>query len=361
MARPVQKEKFIRKFGRFVRRFFIWIIVTALVLAIGLLILIHMLVKGPSPYVKELFVTSAMETSVGGILAKIYLTDEEIAEIQQKNSTEEITELTNTSLIHYEANKNTFSADEDETVMLGDEAVPVDPDGDGIDVFDVKGSTFVGKMMIVYDPSRVRVGVCNSFAEGSYGLTLSQICQKYNAVAGINGGKYDDETGMGTGGQPEGIVFAGGQHLFGDPDAVSTVYGFNNDNILIVGSMSPNYAKAIGIRDSVSFGPSLIVNGKAANFTGTSSGLNPRTAIGQREDGAVLMLVIEGRQSYSVGATYADLIDIMLEYGAVNAANLDGGMSSTMYYNDEFIIQSASMSESRRIPTAFIVLPKEEN
>lgn len=351
----VTKEKFIFKFGRFVRRFFIWLLSTALVLVLGLLLLLFIVIYGPSPYVKELFVVSAMESSVGGILAQIYLTDEEIAAIQAKNSTEETTEITDVSLIHFESNKTTYSGDD--SIMGGAE---IDPDGDGIDVFDVNGPTYIGKMMIVYDPSRVMVGVCNGFAETAPGLTLPQMCQKYNAVAGVNGGKYNDETGMGTGGMPEGVVISEGKLLMGDMYGVYTTYGFTEDNVLVVGSMSPAYALSIGVRDAVSFGPTLVVNGSAANVYGASSGLNPRTAIGQREDGAVLLLVIEGRQSYSIGATYADLIQIMLDYGAINAANLDGGMSSTMYYNDELIIESASMSDSRRIPTGFVVKPLEE-
>ena len=114
----------------------------------------------------------------------------------------------------------------------------------------------------------------------------------------------------------------------------------------------------MGIRDAVSFGPALIVNGEAANYSGVGGGLNPRTAIGQRADGAVLLLCIEGRRSSSMGATMADLIDIMVQYGAVNAFNLDGGMSSSMYYNGEEIIDNANIRQDRAIPTAWVVLPQ---
>jgi exopolysaccharide biosynthesis protein len=88
-----------------------------------------------------------------------------------------------------------------------------------------------------------------------------------------------------------------------------------------------------------------------------NSGLNTRTAIGQRADGSVLLLVIEGRQTSSLGATYADLINIMLEFGAVNAANLDGGMSSSMAYQGEEILKNSSVSATRDMPTAFIIMP----
>ena len=99
----------------------------------------------------------------------------------------------------------------------------------------------------------------------------------------------------------------------------------------------------------------LVSNGEPVSSDTLLSGVNPRTAIGQRADGAVLLLVIEGRQARSLGATYADLSDIMLQYGAVNACNLDGGSSSTLWFDGEYINSSASLIGDRRIPTAFLV------
>lgn len=108
------------------------------------------------------------------------------------------------------------------------------------------------------------------------------------------------------------------------------------------------------IQWACSYGPVLIVNGEPVNAK-LSSGINPRTAIGQREDGAVLLLVIDGRQITSLGATMEDLTEIMLEYGAVNAVNLDGGSSSQMIYKDETMNVNASVRGPRAIPTAFLV------
>ena len=85
-------------------------------------------------------------------------------------------------------------------------------------------------------------------------------------------------------------------------------------------------------------------------------GVGPRTAIGQRKDGTVLFLVIDGRQpGYSVGATLRDIQNIMYEEGAVIAANLDGGSSSTLYYNGKVINKPADLLGERMIPTAFVV------
>ena len=117
--------------------------------------------------------------------------------------------------------------------------------------------------------------------------------------------------------------------------------------------MTANQAKDLGIRDALTFGPALIINGEPQADYG--SGLNPRTAIGQRADGAVLLLVIDGRQPGSLGACHADTTEIMLSFGAVNAANLDGGSSSLMVYQDEVISNKSGLTGDRNLPTCFLV------
>ena len=94
-------------------------------------------------------------------------------------------------------------------------------------------------------------------------------------------------------------------------------------------------------------------------MNGSGSGANPRTAIGQRADGTVLLLVTDGRgASGHLGATASDLIEVLSKYGAVNAANLDGGSSSSMYYNGKYEMTSVTLyysNSSWRLPTGFIV------
>lgn len=347
-----------KRIGRIIGRFFIWFGSTLALLVIGLYIFLYFVNKGPSPRIRDLFVASAKESSVGGVLADLYLSKEEINAILTQNQTKEFEEITDTTLISLSRN----SADAPELSpedILSQDNNEIDPDGDGIDIFDVHGSTYKGKMMVVYDPSRVCVATLSYYDLDIPGRTVAEFVKDYDCVAGINGGKYDDEIGMGNGGMPEGVVFSQGNLCFGDPTQVYDVYGFNQDNVLVVGRMTAGYAAQIGIRDAVSFGPTLIVNGKSAKYSGSGSGLNPRSAIGQRADGAVLLLVIEGRQPSSLGATMGDLIMVMEEFGAVNAANLDGGMSSSMYYNGEDVVSSCTLG-SRKMPTAFVVKKKED-
>ncbi len=152
--------------------------------------------------------------------------------------------------------------------------------------------------------------------------------------------------------------------------------GFDESNVLRIINLENRSASEIEaiikkekIRDAVTFQEEssdannhfvkLIVNGEKREVKGKGSGANPRTAIGQKADGTVLFLVTDGRgASGHLGATASDLIKIMSDYGAVNAANLDGGSSSCMYYNGQYEMTSVTFyyaNSSWRIPTAFVV------
>ena len=80
---------------------------------------------------------------------------------------------------------------------------------------------------------------------------------------------------------------------------------------------------------------------------------------GQRADGAVLMFVTDGRgKNGHLGASASDLIEVMRDFGAVNAANLDGGSSSCMYYEGEYLMTSVTFyytNASWKLPAGFIV------
>ena len=70
----------------------------------------------------------------------------------------------------------------------------------------------------------------------------------------------------------------------------------------------------------------------------------------------ILLMVLEGRKPDSLGATYDDIAQIMYDYGAVNAANLDGGSSSLMYYKGEQITRGSNIIGMRQMSTAILVL-----
>ena len=196
---------------------------------------------------------------------------------------------------------------------------------------------------------------------------------KIPVISLFAGAFFDDGTSSATvGSVPEGLVISEGTVRWTSGKAPQEGFvGFNNDNVMIVAkSMTAEKAMEIGIRDGCCFGPVLIMNGEISQEAYSSnSGLNPRTVIGQRKDGAIIFLCVDGRQAGSLGATYADLIDIMLEYGAYNACNMDGGSSSVMLYRDtegrygeagEVIFvnnQSPLQAEPRRMPNFWMVRP----
>ena len=293
------------------------------------------ILKGPSPTFSNLIISTMMETRRGKKIAHMFFTDEELTAKLSKNS------VSYTEQITYN-NEDDFIIPEEEK--------------DKIEIVDIQGGTYKGKLMIVRDPSRIQLGVNTLMSsENASGFLVQDYVDKEGAIAGINAGGFEDPNGQGDGSIPYGVVIKDWELVAGKEDAWVSLIGFNEHDHLIVGNMTAAEALSWGITDAVTFGPIFIVDGSPVAVTGTGGGLNPRTVIGQRADGAVLLLVIDGRQTTSLGATYEDCINIMLEYGAINAANLDGGSSSVMVYKGEIINNIVSMRSDRTVPTAWIV------
>ena len=359
--KPVKNKK-KKKSRRKARRFFgflgkllLFLVETALLLVIALYGVMFVLAKGPSPTARDLFVMSVRETSAVGWLANIYFTDEEIAKIENRVEVEDYIE-TDTSLIQIP--KETV-APEGENSPEDQGPKPdawglVDEDGDGIILKEVKGEGYSGYMMIVLDPSRVIVG-SNPEYYGDCGFTVEEMVQRFDAVAGTNAGGFYDPDGKGNGSIPDTMVVFEGKVYYAGNGIRKGFVGIDSNHILHVATrITEAEILEKDIRYGVCFGPVLIVNGEPCELD--SGGVNPRTAIGQRSDGAILMLVIDGRQVISMGATMHDLVDIMMDYGAVNACNLDGGSSTLMWYDGDYVNNCASVIGIRPVPTAILVL-----
>ena len=332
---------------RFFLRLLAVLLGTALLLAVFLYGVIYLLCKGPSPTARELFVLSTNETSAIGFLPRLCLSAEEIDEILSRRAEQNV-ESTDISLI-------SVPQQEPEDKTLPDAWGYADEDGDGLIYVPVAGESFVGHMLIVLDPMRVIVGcVPESFQFRGY--TLQELVEEYDAVAGINGGDFEDPNGTGNGSTPEHAVVFRGKIYMGGYGTGHGFAGLDRDGILHVGTFTSEQLQEKNIQYGTSYGPVLVVNGEIADPASLHSGVNPRTAIGQRSDGAILMLVITGRQPNSLGATYLDEAEVMLKFGAVNAANLDGGSSSLMWLNGGYVNPPATIVGIRRIPTSFLVL-----
>jgi exopolysaccharide biosynthesis protein len=229
---------------------------------------------------------------------------------------------------------------------------------DKIEIYNIDGGSFDGKLMIVYDPSRIKVGYSKNFPKS--GETTSSIAKRNGAVAAINAGGFMDVGWTGTGGAPMGYIIHDGKVVVNQKsNTVKQDSAAFTNQMLIVGKHSVNQLLGeYGVKEGVSFGPPLIVNGQKTIKRGDGGwGIAPRTAIGQRDDGTVILLVIDGRRAGSMGATLRDVQDIFLKYGVKNAVNLDGGSSTTMYFNGKVINKPSDGLGERAVASVFMVVP----
>ena len=350
-----KNRKWLRTLGVIVGRFMIFVLVTVILAATALYGVMYVLTKGPSPTARDIFVMSVRETSAVGFLANLFFTDEEIAQIESRGDQEEVVDI-DTSLI--EIPKPTEKDPNNNEGPKPDAWGLIDEDGDGIIIEMVRGEGYTGYMMVVLDPSRV-VMATKPEMYGIRGYTVAQMVEQFDGIAGINAGGFYDPNGQGNGSIPDTMVVSDGKVYYPEKGVSQGFVGFDSNNIMHVGKPTATEIAEKDIQSGVCFGPVLVANGECK--IDYFSGVNPRTGIGQRSDGAILMLVIDGRQVTSLGATYQDMAEVFLSYGAVNACNLDGGSSSMMWYEGEYINNCASVSGIRPIPTAFVVLKKGAN
>ena len=313
------------------------------------------LIYGPYGWFRERWITTAMTTMSHQYLATMLFDDETIAEVLAKNKTIEPDEDTNPDLINVDRkNVIKYSSKYEKQIL---ENVKKD---ELYRLIEVSGTGYKGYLVAIYDPSKVSIGTTTRL--GTIGQSVRVIARKSNAVVAINASGFYDPDWNSNGAIPHGTVIKNGKIVYDYEDARvgGGFVGFNDENKLVLGRFSKYDAiNKYHLRDAIEFGPFLIVNGKAAFVKGDGGwGLAPRTAIGQRADGIVLFLVIDGRgRNGSIGCGMVELTEIMKNYGAVNAANMDGGSSSGLIIKDEIINHPTAGGDNglRNIPTAWIV------
>ncbi len=228
-----------------------------------------------------------------------------------------------------------------------------------VEIEDIEGKNFKGHIMYVHDPKMIRVVTTSIVGQGEQILSM---VQRTNAIAGVNGGAFDDPNWDGNGFKPAGIVMSGGKLLYSDvgmEDPVNVV-GIDSNGLMVAGRYKPSELLDMGVRDAVTFQPKFIVNGKGLIKNQADGwGIAPRTCMAQKQDGTIMFVVIDGRQpGYSIGATLYDVQNILLERGAVTAANLDGGSSSVLVKDNAVVNKPSSSYGMRYLPTAFLVFSK---
>ena len=292
-----------------------------------------LLFYGPFNGFKEFWITSAMTTMNHKYLATWIYSDSYIQKVLENNSIIEVDEISNPDDIQFRKYTTTIYRNQYEKEIL-----QKNEGNDLYKVINVSGKGYQGFLVAIYDPSRIHIATTAYL--GVTGESILTVSERENAIIAMNAGGFYDPDWNSNGALPHGTVIKDGVVVsdYVDANMGGGFIGFTKENKFILGNMSKNEALNMGMRDAVEFGPYLIVNGKRSFIKGNGGwGIAPRTAIGQRKDGIVLFLVINGRLANSIGADMVDLCDVMENYGAYNAANLDGGSSSELVINGKII------------------------
>ena len=214
-----------------------------------------------------------------------------------------------------------------------------DPGNDDYKLMKLEIGGYEAFLVAIYDPTKVHI-ITKEVLGTSAGERVIPMCNRYGASVCINGGTFVDY-GYGSG-IPVGYVIEGGQIKWSDGDSSkvrSNIIGLTKDGRLkLLTNTTGDEALEQGIIDGMEFGPFLIIDGVPQNvgseYIGGYSGA-ARVAIAQRKDGIMLFLVTNGY--HGRGATMGELVDALVKYGAYNAANLDGGASSTLAINGSLV------------------------
>ncbi len=296
------------------------------ILALGCFFVVY----GPYSFFRDWFVTTAMTTMSHKYFAYTLYSEKTIEKVLDENKIIESEDPTDTSKISFNADfeKDSYESIYEEQVLKRDEG------NDIYKVVDIEGDTWNGKMVVVYDPSKLQLVFSSKY--GSKGEYLSTMAERNNALVAMNASGVYHPNGQNrvTGTAIlNGKVYAKGKDIYKGGGLI----GFTKDNILMLTKKSANEAIADGMDRAVEFGPFLIVNGVTPKFNNVVGGYSraARVAIAQRKDGIVLFLVTEG--THTAGPNMKEVIDTLELYGAYNAANLDGGTSSQLVINNKLI------------------------
>lgn len=350
----MEKKKKMKKVKQKKSKFSIFLIVVDIIALIC-----FFLAYGPISYFRDLLVTTAMTTMSHRYFAYVLYSEEQVEKILDNNKIIEPEENTDSKAITFNPN---FETNEYESIYE-EQILKKDEGNDLYKVIDIKGDSWTGYMVVVYNPRDVELVFASNYGKG--GKYISTMAKDNDAYVAMNASGVATSVGKNpvTGTAIlNGKVYAKGR----DIDKGGGLIGFTKDNVLMLTKKSAKDAIADGMDRAVEFGPFLIVNGNAAEFKGNGGwGIANRTAIAQRQDGIVLLVVINGRQKGSVGISMPGLVELFQKYKAYNAANLDGGGSSALYVkrklsDDGELINNPvgyGYSGERRLPNAWMVLP----
>ncbi len=306
---------------------------------------------------KAFWIPTAMTTMSHKYLAYTLYSEETVNKIMSENYIEQTTEEINLDeiVIGTSTEKTHYSNKYEQELFTRD------PGNEVYKTIRIIEPRYKGWLIGIYDPSDVELAVSSRL--GKAGQSVNTLVKNNNGLVGLNGGGFEDLDGWGNGSIPYGAIIKNGEKIWYHSGGDGGLIGFTNEHKMYLTTKSPEEAIADGMMDAVEFGPFLIVNGKTAKIHGDGGwGVAPRSIIAQRKDGVVLFLIIEGRlPGYSTGASMNDVIDVLLRYKAYNAANLDGGASSTMSIEGKLWNRPSAGAEygGRTVSNAWIVTNKQ--
>lgn len=328
------------------------------------------LLYGPYGNFRTWLISTAMSTMNHQYLCKWFYNDKEIDKVINSNYIVEVNEETDTDLIDMKTEK--YDNEYEEKILKRNK-------DDKYKIIELEVNGQKAYLAAIYDPALVKVAVTKNL--GRQGQYVTKMAEDNNALLAVNGGGFYDPGNNSTGGMPTGVTISNGKIITDNNYSSYTqsggLIGMTNDNkLVLIKGATARKALNMGVRDGVSWGPFLIINGKKSFIKGNGGwGYAARTAMGQRSDGIILLLVVNSNSSRTKGADMVDLTNIMYNYGAINAANLDGGTSTVMvlpnkeslkyisscdkaycYINDP--IDSLLRHRTRGIATSIIVADK---
>lgn len=308
---------------------------------------------GPWDYLRNLYVNTAMNTMDHKYLARIFYSEEKISKIMDNNYFVTIDEDVNLDDIVIDTSiKTTFKDEYEEELLTRNE-------DDLYKLINLKVGNANAYLVAIYDPTKIHV-ISKEKLGTEHGERIITMCERYGGSVCINGGGFVDY-GYGSG-IPTGVVIENGEIKWSDGDVSETrdnIIGMTKDGKLkLMSNATAKEALDAGVTDGLVFGPFLIVNGTPLEIVGDPWGRSPRVAIAQRKDGIMMFLVIDG-ENYINGASLSDVVETLQKYGAYNAANLDGGTSSTLIINNKLINNppKAKATNGRYVVTGWGLIP----
>lgn len=310
---------------------------------------------GPISYFRNVWISTAMGTAAHQWLATMLFDKKTIDAVVKDNVMKVPDENTNPQQVTV-----TNQVPPDNATALPADSSDGEKVIDGVGYIRLHGKSqlntwYNGWMIKIYQPSRFYMGTSDQL--GTKGEHLSHMVTRLGADAGVNAGAFVDPDGHGNGGDPQGIFIYNGKFITGaNVGGNHPIIGFDNANKLVLGTYTYSALQTLHLKYGIEYSPFLIVNGKLSEVSGYS--LQPRTAVGQTKDGVILLLVIDGRSATSLGATMEDAQKLMVQYGAVNASNTDGGSSTAFVFKGKVINHPCGPSGERYLPNGFLIAPK---